>query len=119
VCGPAAPQLPSGSRSSGRQAPAESSASCSWQTIRAVCRLVGVETLNFLAWASDGRLIASSVMLANPVAPLRDAGTADALTLVRGGILPFVSSPGVSRLAHQRPGIPGYPATLVSAGVSP
>jgi beta-lactamase class A len=46
----------------------------------------GVVTLNYLAHAADGRLIVSSVMLADPGSPVSDAALEEALALARGGI---------------------------------
>jgi hypothetical protein len=47
----------------------------------------GVLTLNFLARASDGRLVVSSLMLADPDRPFNEAAiTPEILALARGGI---------------------------------
>jgi hypothetical protein len=74
-------------------------------------------------WSEAGPWMLRQIHAVRPAAgslgrALSDAETADALTLARGGILPSVGSPEVSGLAHQRPGTPGYPETLVPAGVS-
>ena len=46
----------------------------------------GVVTLNYLARASDGQVIVSSVMLADPGSPISGTAELEALALARGGI---------------------------------